>query len=142
MAPGCNRGQTLDLGQTCFGPGHDCHLRHLCSNFVLPVLSVPGFLAYEHRMGVEQQKFEHNRPGVLPQIYGDMFGWEGIAQRVAAFYRQLPPDEQRNTAIFANNYGVAGAIDFFGPKYGLPQSYRRTSELIGSGARVNIPARA
>jgi hypothetical protein len=89
---------------------------------ILPLLSVPHFLAYEHKMGIEQQKFEHNQPSVLPQIYADMFGWEGIAQRVAAYYKTLPPEEQKKTAIFANNYGDAGAIDFFGPRYGLPKS--------------------
>lgn len=89
---------------------------------ILPILSVPNFLAYEHRMGIEQQKFEHMQPAVLPQLYADMFGWEGITQRVAAYYHTLSPEEQRTTAIFANNYGDAGAIDFFGPKYGLPKA--------------------
>lgn len=89
---------------------------------ILPVLSVPHFLAYEHKMGIQQQKFEHMTPSVLPQLYADMFGWEGMAQRVAAFYRTLPPEEQQKTAIFAKNYGEAGAIDFFGPKYGLPKA--------------------
>ena len=89
---------------------------------ILPILSVPHFLAYEHKMGIEQQKFEHSQQGVLPQLYADMFGWEGIAQKVAAYYRTLPPEEQQKTAIFANNYGEGGAIDFFGPKYGLPKA--------------------
>jgi hypothetical protein len=89
---------------------------------IVPILSVPDFLAYEHRMGIEQEKFEHSEEGVLPQLYADMFGWEGMAQRVAAYYKTLSPEEQRRTAIFANNYGDAGAIDFFGPKYGLPKS--------------------
>ena len=89
---------------------------------ILPILSVPHFLAYEHKMGIEQQKFEHMQPGVLPQLYADMFGWEQIAERVAGYYRTLSPEEQRKTAIFANNYGDAGAIDFFGPKYGLPKA--------------------
>lgn len=31
-------------------------------------------------------------------------------------------EERAKTAIFANSYGQAGAIDFFGPKYGLPKS--------------------
>jgi hypothetical protein len=89
---------------------------------VLPVLSVPHFLAWERSLGVQQQQFEHNQPSVLPQIYADMYGWEEIAERVAAFYRTLPPDVQQRTGIFANNYGDAGAIDFFGPKYGLPKA--------------------
>jgi hypothetical protein len=89
---------------------------------ILPVLSVPSFLAYEHKMGIRQQKFENQPQGVLPQLYADMFGWREIAQTVAAYYRTLSPEEQRKTAIFANNYGEAGAIDFFGPRYGLPKS--------------------
>jgi hypothetical protein len=88
----------------------------------LPVLSVPSFLAYEHKLGIHAQRFEHNRPAVLPQIYADMFGWPEMAQRVAAFYHTLPPEEQRQTAIFANDYGEGGAIDFFGPRYGLPKA--------------------
>ncbi|MDE3149560.1 MAG: glycosyltransferase family 39 protein [Acidobacteriota bacterium] len=89
---------------------------------ILPILSVPHFLAYEHRLGIAQQKFEHARQGVLPQIYADMFGWQQIAQRVAAYYHTLSPEEQQKTAIFANDYGAAAAIDFFGPKYGLPKA--------------------
>lgn len=89
---------------------------------ILPILSVPAFLAYEHATGVTQQKFENQDEGALPQIYADMFGWEEMAQRVAAYYRTLSPEEQAKTAIFANNYGDAGAIDFFGPRYGLPKA--------------------
>jgi hypothetical protein len=89
---------------------------------VLPLLSVPDFLAYEKKLGIEQQKFENHQEGVLPQLYADMFGWEGIARRVAVYYHTLSPEEQGKTAIFANNYGDAGAIDFFGPRYGLPKA--------------------
>jgi len=89
---------------------------------ILPILSVPTFLAYEHKLGIEQQKFEHEEEGVLPQLYADMFGWDEIAQRVAAYYHTLSPEEQKKTAIFANNYGDGGAIDFFGPRYGLPKA--------------------
>ena len=89
---------------------------------VLPVLSVPAFLAYERMTGIQSQKFEHQPDGVLPQVYADMFGWEQVAQTVAAYYHTLSPEEQRKTAIFANNYGDAGAIDFFGPRYGLPKA--------------------
>lgn len=89
---------------------------------VLPVLSVERLLAWEHRLGIEQQRFEHGRQGVLPQIYADMFGWPEMVHRVADFYQALPPDVRRRTAIFGNNYGEAAAIDLFGPGLGLPAS--------------------
>jgi hypothetical protein len=41
---------------------------------------------------------------------------------VARVYHSLPPEEQAETAIFCNNYGEAAAVDFFGPRYGLPQA--------------------
>ncbi len=88
----------------------------------VPILSIPHFLAWEHTLGVRQQKFEHTQPTVLPQIYADMFGWPEMVQQVAAFYDTLPPNVRRDTAIVANNYGEAGAIDFFGRKYGLPRA--------------------
>jgi len=39
---------------------------------------------------------------------------------VAHAFNSLPPDVRAKTAIFGQNYGQAGAIDLFGPKYGLP----------------------
>ena len=45
-----------------------------------------------------------------------------MTREVAKVYNALPPDERARTAIFANSYGQAGAIDFFGPKYGLPKA--------------------
>jgi hypothetical protein len=89
---------------------------------IVPILPVNSFLAYEQKMGIHQQKFENQPEGKLPQLYADMFGWEQIAQTVTAYYHTLSPEEQSKTAIFANNYGDGGAIDFFGPKYGLPKS--------------------
>ncbi len=39
---------------------------------------------------------------------------------VARVYNGLPPEVRAKTAIFGQNYGQAGAIDRFGPEYGLP----------------------
>ena len=45
-----------------------------------------------------------------------------MAATVARVYNALPPDVRAKTAIFGQNYGQAGAIDLFGPKYGLPKA--------------------
>jgi hypothetical protein len=89
---------------------------------VIPLLSIKDYIAYTEKLGIEQQKFEHEPQSQLPQIYADMVGWEEHVRIVAAYYHSLPPEEQAITAIGAPNYGQAGAIDLFGPKYGLPKS--------------------
>ena len=60
--------------------------------------------------------------GPLPQHFADMFGWPELAAAVARVYNALPEEERANAAIFASNYGEAGAIDFFGRRHGLPKA--------------------
>jgi hypothetical protein len=62
-----------------------------------------------------------------------------MKQKIAEVFHALPLQIQADTAIFANDYGEAAAIDFFGPRYGLPASI---SKGIGSGVRVSMIARA
>ena len=56
----------------------------------------------------------------LPQDYADMLGWEEQVETVAGVYAALPPEDQRRTVIFGGNYGRAGALELFGPRYDLP----------------------
>lgn len=56
----------------------------------------------------------------LPQDYADMLGWEEQVRAVAGVYRALPPEDRARAVLVAANYGEAGALDFFGPREGLP----------------------
>jgi len=94
----------------------------LIAPVIFPILPVQSFIVFAQRLEIEQPKVEHQPEGRLPQIYADMFGWEERVQLVAGYFHSLPPEEQKTTAIGAPNYGQAGAIDFFGPKYGLPKA--------------------
>ena len=90
---------------------------------VLPVLPIDAYLRYQAHLPFGIPKSEHNQDTVtLPQFYADEFGWEDMVARVAGVYHSLSPEEQSRTAIFANNYGEAGAVDFFGSRYGLPKA--------------------
>src|ERR1041384_2321669 len=89
------------------------------------MLSPEKYLAYVHALGVKQQKAEVNHSGPLPQPMGDQFGWPEMAREVADIYHALPADEQPVTGIYTGNYGEAGAINLFGPQYGLPKAYSR-----------------
>jgi hypothetical protein len=88
----------------------------------LPVLSEEGYIRYAEKTGFSQPKIENHEMGPLPQLYADMHGWEQMARETARVYRALPPEERARAAIFGNNYGEAGAIDFFGPGLGLPKA--------------------
>ncbi len=88
----------------------------------VPLLSIEGYIAYTKKLGIKQQKFEHQPESQLPQIYADMVGWEERVKIVAAYVHSLSPEEQKVTAIGGSNYGEAGAVDLFGPRYGLPKA--------------------
>jgi hypothetical protein len=87
-----------------------------------PILSPALYVRYQQWLGLEPVRAENQATGPLPQYFADEFGWEDMTREVARVYNSLPPEERAKTAIFANSYGQAGAIDFFGPKYGLPKS--------------------
>lgn len=90
---------------------------------VLPVLPIDQFVRYQSYLPFEVPKTETSFVGeTLPQYYADEFPWPGMVAEVARVYHSLAPEEQKRTAIFGNNYGQAAAIDFFGPKYGLPKA--------------------
>jgi hypothetical protein len=89
----------------------------------LPVLPVDAYLRYQKHLPFAVPRSEHGHMGAaLPQHYADEFGWPEMAAAVGRVYHSLPKEEQRKTAIFADNYGEAGAIDFFGAQYGLPKA--------------------
>jgi 4-amino-4-deoxy-L-arabinose transferase-like glycosyltransferase len=56
----------------------------------------------------------------IPQDYADMLNWREQVREVARVYRGLPPGDQERAVILASNYGEAGAIDFYGPGFGIP----------------------
>jgi len=95
----------------------------LAAPLVLPVLPVETYLRYQARLGIQLASGERgDKPSRLPQMYGDMFGWQEMAAQVAEIYNGLSPEEKAECVVGANNYGEAGAIDFFGKQYGLPNA--------------------
>ena len=90
------------------------------SPLAIPVLPPETFIRYTKALHLQSPRIETHRLGPLPQLYADQFGWEEMTATVARVYHSLSPEVRAKTAIFGQNYGQAGAIDLFGPKYGLP----------------------
>jgi dolichyl-phosphate-mannose-protein mannosyltransferase len=86
----------------------------------LPILPPDKLIAYMRAIHLQPPRTETSHTAALPQVFADQFGWEQMVGSVAHVYHHLRPEDEKRAAIFCQNYGEAGAIDFFGPKLGLP----------------------
>ena len=87
----------------------------------VPMLSPEHFIAYAKTLPFKLPVMEHEHErAALPQWYADQFGWQEIVDETALAWNQIPPAERADCAIFAQDYGQAGAIDFLGRRDGLP----------------------
>jgi hypothetical protein len=95
----------------------------LAAPLAMPILPIDQFVRYMARFPIKVPRSEYNHARVaLPQHYADQFGWNEIVEKTAEAWNTIPVADRHDCAIFAQDYGQAGAIDFLGPKYGLPQA--------------------
>jgi 4-amino-4-deoxy-L-arabinose transferase-like glycosyltransferase len=88
----------------------------------IPVLPVETTIRYAAALHYRERRGVTAGAGVLPRFFAHQFGWEEMVATVARVYNGLPSGVRANTAIFAQNYGQAGAVDLLGAKYGLPKA--------------------
>jgi len=101
----------------------------------VPILPVDKIVPYEEALGIKTTRTEVAHSGLLPQHFGDEFGWKEMVQAVASVYNAMPPAQRAKTGILAGNYGEAGAIDFFGSRYGLPNAISAHQNYYFWGSR-------
>jgi hypothetical protein len=93
----------------------------LLAPIVVPVLPVDQFLTYMNHLPFAIPRTEKNHErAALPQHYADQFGWQEMTAVAAEAWNRVPAGERPDCPVFGQNYGQAGAIDFLGPRYGLP----------------------
>ncbi|SHM57415.1 glycosyltransferase family 39 protein [Chitinophaga sp. CF418] len=100
-------------------------LRWLC----LPLIMAPTLLLFrmifpvmephnlERSMNERRReifaKWEDGKVHSMPQDFADMLGWRELAGLVVQAYEKVPMNERRNTLILCDNYGQAGAINYY-----------------------------
>ncbi len=62
-------------------------------------------------------RWEDGNYYALPQDFADMIGWQELAEAAGKTWQNIP--DKSAAAIYAENYGQAGAIEHFGKKYGV-----------------------
>ncbi|WP_158559098.1 ArnT family glycosyltransferase [Deminuibacter soli] len=80
------------------------------------------------RYGVLRWEDLENHP--LPQDFADMLGWEEMAQKSARAWQLLSDEEKKHTLFFCDNYGQAGAVNYYRRKYGLPEAFSDNASFV------------
>jgi hypothetical protein len=80
------------------------------------------------KTGLLQWEDLKNHP--LPQDFADMLGWKEMTTKTAEAYNTLSDDEKKHTLIFADNYGEAGALNYYGKNYDLPETYSDNASFL------------
>ena len=88
--------------------------------FAVPVLSLDSFVKFSETLGIKPSSGEKQRLGILPQFYADRFGWREMVEKVSIAYNKLTGEEKKHVIIFAQNYGEAGAVNYYAKEFGLP----------------------
>jgi 4-amino-4-deoxy-L-arabinose transferase-like glycosyltransferase len=107
----------------------------LLAPLACPLLSPDVFIGYQKALHIPVPEAEHQNNGPLPQYFADEFGWQEMVEKVAKVYNSLPPEERARTAIFSNGWGEAAAVDFYGPRYGLPPAISKHNQYWLWGPR-------
>ena len=104
----------------------------------VPVLPPERMARYARALGVSAAvRTNTGRLERLPQDFADMLGWEEQVRAVAEVYHSLPPAQRAKAVVMGDNYGEAGALDFYGPRYGLPGAVSAAGSFwfFGPGTR-------
>lgn len=95
----------------------------LIAPLAIPVLPVETLIAYQRALRIMPAAHEKNHLGPLEQHFADRFGWPEMTREVARICATLPANERARAVILTKNYGEAGAIDYYGRRYGLPPAH-------------------
>jgi hypothetical protein len=88
---------------------------------IVPINDLPAYADTFGFLWQSVKDYTYPKPKI-PQEFAMRIGWEELVQAVAGVYNELPPEERAKAGIWADWYGPAGAVDFFGSKYGLPHA--------------------
>lgn len=84
----------------------------------VPVLPIESYVPYQDAvlgaLHMRLAKAEVADTSAIPQTFADEFGWPELAHAVERASATLTPEERAHAAVYTQNYGEAGAVDFFG----------------------------
>jgi hypothetical protein len=106
---------------------------------VFPVMSPSGTANYIQKIGM-QPSFEKGISAKLPQNLADRFGWKELADSVASVIQKLPEQERKSAVLIGQNYGHAGALEYYEKSWQWPRviSGHNSYWLWGPGEQAEV----
>ena len=85
-----------------------------------PLLPIETHVGYTRMLGVAPGTDERKEVGRVSQFFADRIGWRELAALVAQVHAALPEADRGRACVYGQNYGQAGAIDYFRAEMDLP----------------------
>ncbi|RNI24539.1 glycosyltransferase family 39 protein [Rufibacter latericius] len=102
----------------------------LLVNVIFPLLSPVEIQAKADKFKkLNLLKWEDGKDHPLPQDFADMLGWQELTAKAQLAFSQIPDAEKPYTLVLCENYGQAGAINFY-DKSPLPPAYSFNADYI------------
>jgi hypothetical protein len=99
----------------------------------LPIFAparLAAFFARNHIAKTGALTWEDQKTHPLPQDFSDMLGWKEMAGKTARVYHALTATEKKQTVVYADNYGEAGALNYYGSDYQLPAAFSDNASFL------------
>lgn len=107
-------------------------------DIILPIKSPEFILAnrekYE-KLGL--LKWNDGKNHQLPQDFADMLGWKEMAEKALSAYQMIPSQEKDQTLIWCDNYGQAGALNYYN-RNKTPEAYSASTDYIFWMPRMTV----
>jgi hypothetical protein len=73
----------------------------IAATLAMPILPITGAIRYSHFWNVQAIRVENVPQGDLPQLFGDMFGWQEQVEAMAKVYQARSAEDRRAAVILA-----------------------------------------
>ena len=107
----------------------------------LPIYEPAALVQFYKKRNTERTgalKWEDLKNHPLPQDFADMLGWEEMAIKMAAAYNTLDSNEKKHTILFCDNYGQAGAVNYYGKKVPSSACTQRQCQFFILDCPINL----
>jgi hypothetical protein len=74
-------------------------------------------------------RWEDGKEHILPQDFSDMLGWREMAEKALKAYHMIPLNELDSTLVYCDNYGQAGALNYFN-RGKMPEAYSFNTDYM------------